>query len=503
MGTEATPADYDLLVVGGGINGAGIARDATGRDLSVCLIEMDDLASGTSSRSTKLIHGGLRYLEHWEFRLVREALIEREVLWRVAPHLVSPLRFVLPHHKDLRPAWLLRLGLLLYDNLGGRKLLPPTRRVDLRSDVVGGPLKRSAFSLGFEYSDCAVDDSRLVVLNARDAADRGATVRTRSKVVDAKRLDDRWELTVECQRSGTVSKITGRVLVNAAGPWVASVKERALANGVPSPIRLVQGSHIVVPKLYDHDRAYIFQNGDGRIVFAIPYAEDFTLVGTTDKDYAGDPAKVAAGADEIAYLCKAVGEYFEKAITPEDVVWHYSGIRPLYDDGAKEARAATRDYVLDMDRSGGAPLLSIFGGKITTYRRLAEEALSLLSPDLPVGRSWTAAEVLPGGDFAPGERAGVTAALMARYPFLEARYARVLVDRYGTQAATVLGAVTDAPGLGSWFGPELTALEVRHLVEREWARSADDVLWRRTKAGLRIGKADADRLDAFIEGLLR
>ena len=365
--------DVDILVIGGGINGCGIARDAAGRGWSVLLCEMNDLASGTSSWSTKLIHGGLRYLEYYEFRLVREALMEREVLWGMAPHIIRPLRFVLPHHAGLRPSWLLRLGLFLYDHLGGRKKLPATRTLNLRQDPAGRPLKGD-YAKGFEYSDCWVDDARLVVLNARAAQEEGAEIRTRTKVVGLERRDGIWDVEL-VNADGSQQTVTARLVVNAGGPWVDRVigsSSQAEAHNV----RLVQGSHIVVPKLYDHDRCYIFQNADGRIIFAIPYEREFTLIGTTDRDYSGDPAKVAITPEETAYLCAAASEYFTRTIAPDDVVWAYSGVRPLYDDGASEAQAATRDYVLKVDGGDGTPpLINIFGGKITTYRRLAESAL--------------------------------------------------------------------------------------------------------------------------------
>src|SRR6202035_5452578 len=336
---------FDLAIIGGGINGCGIARDAAGRGNSVFLCEMNDLSSGTSSWSTKLVHGGLRYLEYYEFRLVREALIEREILWQIAPHIIRPLRFVLPHHDGLRPAWLLRLRLFLYDHIGGRTLLPPTRSVDLRTDEVGKPLVPGRFTKGFEYSDCFVDDARLVVLTARDAADRGADIRTRSRAVEIRQENKIWRVTVENTLTHECKVISARVLVNAGGPWVEQVLALGAGVNARAKVRLVQGSHIVVRKLYEHDRAYMFQNSDGRIVFAIPYQEDFTLIGTTDRDYEGDPSKVKASSEEIEYLCTSVSEYLAKPVSPQDVVWTYSGVRPLYDDGASEAKAATRDYV--------------------------------------------------------------------------------------------------------------------------------------------------------------
>src|SRR5947209_16142207 len=382
VGEAAGAPVYDLAIIGGGINGCGIARDAAGRGLSVLLAEQGDLAGATSSASTKLIHGGLRYLEHYEFRLVREALIEREVLLKAAPHIIRPLRFVLPHHRGLRPWPILRLGLFLYDHLGGRKILPPTRSLDLSRDPAGTPLKPE-FVRAFEYSDCFVDDARLVVLNARDAADKGAEIRTRTRATEIRQADGIWTVGMVDTLTGARSQVQARALVNAGGPWVEDVLGRGAGVNAKAKVRLVQGSHIVVRKLYDHDRAYMFQNADGRIIFVIPYQDDFTLIGTTDRDYDGDPSKVKATAEEIQYLCAAASEYLAKAVTPDDVVWTYSGVRPLYDDGASEAKAATRDYVFELDTPGGVPLLSIYGGKITTYRRLAEEALERLAPFLP------------------------------------------------------------------------------------------------------------------------
>ena len=377
---------FDLAIIGGGINGCGIARDAAGRGNSVFLCEMNDLASGTSSWSTKLVHGGLRYLEYYEFRLVREALIEREILWQIAPHIIRPLRFVLPHHSGLRPAWLLRLGLFLYDHIGGRHLLPPTRSVDLAHDEVGKPLIANRYTKGFEYSDCFVDDARLVVLTARDAADRGAEIRTRSRAVEIRQADGIWQVTVENTISGERTTIQARALVNAGGPWVEQVLSSGSGVNARAKVRLVQGSHIVVRKLYDHDRAYMFQNADGRIIFVIPYQNDFTLIGTTDRDYDGDPAKVKASPEEIQYLCASASEYLKKPVLPADVVWTYSGVRPLYDDGASEAKAATRDYVFELDTPGGAPLLSIYGDLPAPGGRSAGTARTLLAQRQGEGR---------------------------------------------------------------------------------------------------------------------
>jgi len=497
---------YDLAIIGGGINGCGIARDAAGRGLSVYLCEQNDLASGTSSAATKLIHGGLRYLEYYEFRLVREALMEREVLWAMAPHIIWPLRFVLPHHKGLRPAWLLRLGLFLYDHLGGRKLLPPTRTLDLTRDVTGKPLKPGDYARGFEYSDAWVEDARLVALNARDAADRGATIRTRTRAVSAERDATGWTLVTQDTETGRTETVRARMLVNAAGPWVADVLSSKLRVNTSAKVRMVQGSHIVVRKLYDHDRCYIFQNADNRIIFAIPYERDFTLIGTTDRDYVGDPADVKATPEEIAYLCRAASEYFARPVTESDIVWTYSGVRPLYDDGASAAQAATRDYVLVLDEAGGAPLLSVFGGKITTYRRLAEHALEKLEPLLPPAvkdkRGWSGRTPLPGGDFPVQGFDALVGEIARTHPWIAAEHARRLVRAYGTRARDILKGATSLASLGRDFGATLTEAEVNHLMASEWARRAEDVLWRRSKLGLRLSKAEAADLDAYMAGRL-
>ena len=504
--TAATQAaEFDILVIGGGINGCGIARDAVGRGYSVCLAEMNDLASGTSSWSTKLIHGGLRYLEHYEFRLVREALSERELLWANAPHIIRPMRFVLPHQKGLRPRWMLRLGLFLYDHLGGRKLLPATRTLNLASDPAGKPLK-DGFGTGFEYSDCWVDDARLVVLNARDAADRGAQVNTRTEVVALEREGDIWRATLKDRESGATRSVTARLAVNAAGPWVDRVLKGALKRNDTHNVRLVQGSHIVVRKLFDHDRAYIFQNGDGRIVFAIPYEQDFTLIGTTDRDYEGDPADVAATEEEIVYLTEAASEYFRKPITRGDVVWTYSGVRPLFDDGASKAQEATRDYVLKLDEGGrrdGAALINIFGGKITTYRRLALSVLEMIEKALGAkGPDWTATALLPGGDFPTTGLADLEAALARDFAFLPRPLIARLARSYGTRARDLLAGATSIDDLGPHFGADLYGREVAYLMQHEWARRAEDVLWRRSKLGLRVSAEQAQALEAWMAGRL-
>jgi glycerol-3-phosphate dehydrogenase len=497
---------FDIAVIGGGINGCGIARDAAGRGWKVFLCEKDDLASATSSASTKLVHGGLRYLEYYQFRLVHEALLEREALWSIAPHIIWPLRFVLPHHEGLRPAWLLRLGLFLYDHLGGRKLLPPTRTLRLRDDPAGAPLKPQ-FSLGFEYSDCWVEDSRLVALNARDAGARGAIVAPRVRCLSGERADGAWLLKLRDELTGEVARIRTRAVVNAAGPWVGDVLTSTLRANAPASVRLVKGSHIVVPKLYSHDRCYFFQNADRRIFFAIPYEQDFTLIGTTDLDYAGDPSEVAASEDEIEYLCAAANDYFASPITKAEVVWTYSGVRPLFDDGASEAQAATRDYVLKLDApDGGGALLSVFGGKITTYRRLAEAALELLRPHLPAAREpagWTARSPLPGGDFPVQGFEAQVEALRARHPFLSPGLARRLSRGYGTLARDILGESKSEADLGRHFGAGLFEAEVRYLVANEWAMTARDIVWRRTKLGLRLSKAEIAGIDEFLGGVLR
>ncbi|TCD16680.1 glycerol-3-phosphate dehydrogenase [Oricola cellulosilytica] len=493
----------DVFVIGGGINGCGIARDAAGRGYSVYLAEMNDLASGTSSWSTKLIHGGLRYLEHYEFRLVREALMEREVLWNMAPHIIWPLRFVLPYHKGMRPAWLLRLGLFLYDHIGGRKELPPTKVLDLKEDEAGRPLKPE-FQKAFEYSDCWVNDARLVVLNARDAADRGATIRTRAKVVAAERAADDWKVTVEDTVSGARDIVMAKLMVNAAGPWVDEILANAVGKNDAHNVRLVQGSHIVIKRKFDHDRAYFFQNADGRIFFAIPYETDFTLVGTTDQDYHGEPGDVSISDQEIDYLCEGASSYFREPVGRGDIVWTYSGIRPLYDDGASKAQEATRDYVLKEDSGNDrAPLINIFGGKITTYRRLGESMLEKIAALIGErGKSWTSGAVLPGGDFPATEFRAHVAALKRDYPFLNDRDATRYSRVYGTRARDILGASRSSEQLGRDFGSGLKEAEVRYLIEQEWALAADDILWRRTKLGLKLNEGQVTALEAFMKELL-
>ncbi len=490
---------YDLFVIGGGINGCGIARDAAGRGFSVFLAEMNDLASGTSSSSTKLIHGGLRYLEHYEFRLVREALMERETLWKNAPHIIWPMRFVLPHHKGMRPAWLLRLGLFLYDHLGGRKLLPPTKVLDMKTDPAAKPLK-GLFDKAFEYSDCWVNDARLVVLNARDAAERGVVIRTRTKVVEASRDGDTWKVTVADQTTGQREVISARLLVNAGGPWVDDVLHNVTRTTNARNVRLVQGSHIVVARKFDDPRAFFFQNKDERIIFAIPYEEGFTLIGTTDHDYQGDPGVSEITEGEIEYLCEMASEYFSDAVEPKDVVWTYSGVRPLYDDGASAAQEATRDYVLVTEgEEGEAPLVNVFGGKITTYRRLAEAVMEKIERRLgKKGGSWTRGAPLPGGGFSATGFDDLLAELQQRYTFLTPEHARRLLRLYGTDALDILGDATSLADLGQHFGADLYAAEVDHLVQREWARTTDDILWRRTKRGLVLTDSEVTDLSGYL-----
>ncbi|OAX57252.1 glycerol-3-phosphate dehydrogenase, partial [Xanthomonas translucens pv. translucens] len=479
---------YDVLVVGGGINGVGIARDAVGRGLSVCLCERDDLASHTSSASTKLIHGGLRYLEQYEFALVGKALAEREVLLRLAPHIIWPLRFLLPHQPHLRPAWMIRTGLFLYDHLGrGRRTLPGSRRMALRSDPVGAPL-REEFRTGFVYSDAWVQDARLVVLNAMDAAQRGARILTRTRCVAARRVGGVWQVQLE-HADGRRQDLQARALVNAAGPWAVQFLDDVAKVGHDHALRLVKGSHIVVPRLFEHDHAYIFQQPDRRIVFAIPYEHDFTLIGTTDVDYRADPSAPKIDAEETRYLCEAANRYFLKQIAPGDVVWSYSGVRPLLDDEEDNAAEVTRDYLLELDVDGSAALLNVFGGKLTTYRKLAEEAVDRLVAH--AGRkasAWTARGApLPGGE---RRDIGVLAQeLRAARPWLSEPTATRLARNYGTRAVQLLGAAASLQHLGEHFGADLYQAEVDYLRAHEWVTQADDLLWRRSKLGLRIDAA--------------
>ena len=481
---------YDVLLVGGGINGVAIARDAAGRGLRVLLCEKGDLASATSSASSKLVHGGLRYLEHGDFRLVRESLAEREVLLRMAPHLVRPMSFVLPQGPGSRPRWLVRAGLFLYDRLGGARSLPGARALDLRRDSLGAPLRASGS--GFVYADCRVDDARLTVTTARDAAERGAVILTRTALVAARREPGGWHATLRSE-DGAPRELAARVLVNAAGPWVLDVLRLAgLAAG--AALRLVKGSHIVVPRLYPGDHAYLLQNDDRRIVFVIPFEREFSLIGTTELPFFGDPTSVEVTEQEVSYLCRAVARWFEKPPRPSDVVWRYAGVRPLYEDRARSASAVTRDYVFDLD-TAGSPALSIFGGKLTTHRRLAEHALARLMPCLPEARpAWTAQSLLPGGADLPSGGVTALAEELARdHPALDRATAERLAQSYGSDARQILRAPS-----GQDFGHGFCEAELRWLVDKEWACTAQDVLWRRTKLGLVMRPAVVQQIAAFL-----
>ena len=491
---------YDVFIVGGGVNGVGIARDAAGRGLSVGLCEQSDLAQATSSASTKLFHGGLRYLEYYEFRLVRQALIEREVLLHAMPHIAWPMRFVLPHHKGLRPRWLVRLGLFIYDHIGGRKNLPATKSLDLSSDVAGVALKDD-YTRGYEYSDCWVEDSRLVALNARDAADRGADIMPRTKMVSAERRGDVWKITLSDHETGAARVVDAKAIVNAGGPWVEDIIRNGVRMNTSDKIRLVRGSHIVTKKLFTHNKPYIFQQSDGRIVFAIPYETDYTLIGTTDAEHEGDPSTAVCTPEESDYLLNAVSEYFKKPVTQEDIVWTYAGVRPLYDDGASSATAATRDYVLKLeDENGQPPLLNIFGGKITTYRRLAEKAVEMLRPHFDeMDPNWTAGIPLPGGDFPVDGVKTLVSIIQGGFPFIDMEWALRLVRAYGTDAPKMLGDARSVDDLGLHFGWTLYEREVKWLMDREWARTAEDVLYRRSKIGLRVSEDEAAALDAWMQ----
>ena len=488
-------ADFDLAIIGGGINGTGLARDAAGRGIRVLLVEMNDLGSGTSSASSKLIHGGLRYLEHRAFRLVREALNEREVLLRMAPHLVRPMRFMLPPLPGVRSPLLLRFGLILYDLLGARKLLPASRTVDLTHHVVGQPLQRT-FRYGFEYSDCGVDDSRLVVLNALDAAEHGATIRTRTRCTRAERRHD-WELVLNARGRRDVK--TARVLVNASGPWIGAVAETVIRQPLPRPARLIKGSHIVVRRRFEHDYGYLLEAPDRRVVFVLPFAEEFILIGTTDENFVGDLNSPVPDVEEITYLCGVVNRYFRDAITPDELVWSFAGVRSLYDDGADKPEDVTRDYEVVLDeRPEEAPLLTIYGGKITTHRKLAEAVMLRIGQFFEARPPWTAASRLPGGEFAPQDFDAEVAELLRRWPFLSVPHARRLMRAYGRRAERILKDAKTMDDLGQRFVVDLTASEVRYLVENEWAQNADDILWRRSKLGLKIASKERLALDRFI-----
>jgi len=491
--------DFDLVIIGGGINGAGIARDAQGRGLHVLLVEQDDLAQHTSSASTKLIHGGLRYLEHYEFRLVRKALQEREVLLRAAPHIIRPLRFVMPHDETMRPAWLIRIGLFLYDHLSKRELLPGSETVHLDRHPAGPPLL-PRYRKGFVYSDGWVDDARMVVLNALDAYERGATIKTRVRCVGAERSHGKWRVRLRNSANNAETTVSARALINAAGPWVASLLQHELKVPSSHRLRLVKGSHIIVRKLFDHSYAYIFQNPDQRIIFAIPYAGEFTLIGTTDVEYIGDPAQVAIDESEVRYLCDMANRYFRKNIMPVDVVSTYAGVRPLLDDDANAAANVTRDYWLELNNDNGAPILSVFGGKITTYRRLAEEALALLLPTLGShAKPWTAGAALPGGDISGGDFDRFLIASRVRYGWAPDGMLRRMAHAYGSRIDAILHNANTLSDLGKEIFPGFYEAELRYLREVEWARTADDILWRRSKLGLFASESQTAALQAYLE----
>ena len=490
---------FDLVVIGGGINGTGVARDAAGRGLSVLLCEKDDLAQATSSSSTKLIHGGLRYLEFFHFKLVRESLREREILLKSMPHIIWPLRFTLPHHKGLRPSWLLRLGLFIYDHMGGRKLLPPTKKINLKKHKSGIPLK-DKFSIGFEYSDCWVEDSRMVALNARDAKNNGAVIKTQTTFERATRNNDVWDIILDSQ-NGNKEKITSSAIVNCSGPWVTSVIESNLKQKNFTETRLIKGSHIITKKLFDNNSNYIFQNSDGRIIFAIPYETDFTLIGTTDIEYEGDPNKVQCSLEEKKYLIESISEYLDVQVDINDIVHTYSGVRPLFNDNKSEAQNVTRDYVIKADSNNGkTPLISVFGGKITTYRILAEKVIDELKPYFKnIKNNWTKDSYLPGGNFSPNEVTKIVNSILYKFNFIDEKWAIRLVKAYGTNALDILDDSNTVEDLGINFGWNLTEKEVLWLINMEFAKSAEDILWRRSKLGLRFSDDQVKYLENWLK----
>ncbi|MEX0385921.1 glycerol-3-phosphate dehydrogenase [Spiribacter onubensis] len=493
----------DLFVIGGGINGAGMARDAAGRGLSVVLCEKDDLAEGTSSRSGKLVHGGLRYLEYYEFRLVREALIEREVLMNAAPHIIWPLRFVLPHSPQDRPAWLVRLGLFLYDHLGGRKRLPGTRTLDLRRDPEGAAIQ-DRYKRGFEYSDCWVDDARLVVLNARDAAEHGATVLTRSPCTAARREGGCWHIETTDSLTGEKREFRARALVNTAGPWVTDVITRVANAHSSRNVRLVKGSHIIVPKFWEGTNAYLVQNHDRRVIFINPYEGDKALIGTTDIPWEGRAEDVVADEEEIEYLIAAVNRYFKEQLRREDVLETFSGVRALFDDGQGNPSAVTRDYVFDLDEAEGAPLLNVFGGKITTFRELAERGIRQIRHHFPnMGDDWTDRAPLPGGDMPDADYEAFMQSVKARYPWMSPELRQHYGRLYGTRVTSIVGDASSPADLGRHFGGDFYEAEARYLTENEWARTPEDILWRRTKHGLHLDAAQREAFAAWFRDRAR
>ncbi|WP_293267369.1 glycerol-3-phosphate dehydrogenase [Neptunomonas sp.] len=499
------PSTYDLLIIGGGINGAGIAADASGRGLNVMLCEMNDLASATSSSSSKLIHGGLRYLEHYEFRLVKEALTEREILLKKAPHIIWPMRFLLPHQPHLRPAWMIRAGLFLYDHLATRTTLGPSKGIEFN---VNSPLV-SEISNGFEYSDGWVDDARLVILNAMAAHDAGASIKTRTQCINAKRYADHWVVTLQNTLNGEIQTIATKALVNASGPWVTDLLSNVIQlMSVPSSsqkkIRLVKGSHIVVPRIYKGPEAFILQNKDDRIIFVIPYENKYSLIGTTDVEYEGDPSAVSISKEEIDYLITVTNEHFKAQISSNDITWCYSGVRPLLDDDESDsAQAVSRDYSFEIDTADSkAPLLSVFGGKITTYRKLAEAAVDKLGEYYSdVGAAWTENTPIPGGDFK--DHASLSNDLGKRYPWLPSELRARYVRTYGTLSYTLINDASSLKCLGENFGAGLYSAEINYLLTYEWALTSEDILWRRTKLGLRLSEAEKNYLTQHLENLLR
>ena len=494
---------YDVFVAGGGINGIGVARDAAGRGYSVCLCEMNDFASGTSSNSTKLIHGGLRYLEHYKFRLVQESLKEREVLLKMAPHIIWPMRFILPHSKGMRPAWLLRLGLFLYDHLGFRKILPGTSYVKLNKSELGSPLK-SNFKFGYEYSDCWVDDSRLVILNAVDASLKGAKIQNYCKVTKVEKSDGLWSITTTDSIDGKQNIFKAKCFINASGPWVDDLLNSSFKRDNSKNVRLVRGSHIVVNKLFDHDRSYICQNNDNRIFFMIPYEDKYTLIGTTDIDHGQSAGNVEISEEEKLYICKSANEYLNSQISLEDIVWSYSGVRPLYDDGASAAQEATRDYVIKSEQSESSLMINIFGGKITTYRRLSESILKNVEEFLgSKGDSWTNHSSLPGGDIDVDGQLDLQNKLQTKYPFLTQETLKRVVRSYGTISFNIFGDATNIDALGKHFGSGLYEREVNYLIQEEWSRTSDDILFRRSKLGLSFSKDEIKNLNQYLDDFFK
>jgi glycerol-3-phosphate dehydrogenase len=501
----AKDLNVDLLIIGGGINGAGIARDAAGRGLAVMLCEQGDLASATSAASSKLIHGGLRYLEYYRFGFVREALKEREILLAVAPHIIWPARFILVHDKRLRPAWMIEAGLLLYDWLAPRKQLGRSRRLDLRRTMEGAPLKEH-LTTGFVYSDCRVDDARLVVLNAVDAHERGAAICARTRCLSAKRAEGMWQATLLDQREAATLTVTARAIVNAAGPWAAFELSGLTGRDTRETLRLVKGSHIIVPRLYEGEQCYVLQNEDRRIIFVMPYENNYSLIGTTEVPFTADPATAKISADEIAYLSAAVSRYFRKPLSQEDVVESYSGVRPLYGDSSADASTTSREYVLDLDAPPAcAPLLSVLGGKITTYRRLAEEAVEKLAARLkpPRAEGWTATAPLPGGDIRSGDFGLFSHMLRGKYPWLDAATVFRMARAYGTRTEMILGKARSARDLGADFGAGLFQAEVDYLMDQEFALTAEDILWRRSKLHLRLRPSQIAQVSGYVEARAR